>query len=58
MPNYEKLYHQLVRDVDKTITELKNALESAEDTYIKMCEKEFPNGEELESFEQEDILDL
>ncbi len=53
MPNYEKLYHQLVRDVDKTIKDLKKALCFAEDTYLEMCEQEFPNGEDLEDFEQE-----
>ena len=53
MPNYEKLYHKLVRDVDKTIEDLKKAMESAENTYLEMCEKEFPNGEDLEDFEQD-----
>ncbi len=53
MPNYEKLYHKLVRDVDKTIEDLKKAMESAEETYLEMCEKEFPNGEDLEDFEQD-----
>ncbi len=52
MPNYEKLYHQLVRDVDDVIKDLKKALESAENTYLEMCEEEFPNGEDLEDFDE------
>ncbi len=53
MPNYEKLYHQLVRNVDATIKDLEKALESVEDTYLEMCEEDFPKGEDLEDFEQD-----
>ncbi len=53
MPNYEKLYHKLVLDVDDTIKKLKASLENAEETYLQMCEEEFPNGEDLEFFGEE-----
>lgn len=53
MPDYEKLYHQLYNDVTDAIEKLKKAQCFAEDKYLDMCEKEFPNGEDLEFFEEE-----
>ena len=53
MPNYEKLYHQLYNDVTDAIEKLKKAQCLAEDKYVDMCEEEFPNGEDLEAFEQD-----
>lgn len=53
MPNYEKLYHELYNDVTHAIEKLKKAQCLAEDRYVDMREKEFPNGEDLESFEQD-----
>lgn len=51
MPNYEKLYHQLVGDISETIDRLQQTLDKVEEMYLDMCEKEFPNDEDLENFE-------
>ena len=53
MPNYEKLYRELYNDVTDAIKKLKKAQCLAEDKYLDMCEEEFPNGEDLESFDEE-----
>ena len=54
MPNYEKLYHQLVGDISETIDHLQKVLNDVEDMYLDMCEEEFPNGEDLEKFDEDD----
>ncbi len=53
MPDYEKLYHQLFNDITKTIEKLQKAQQTSEEMYLAMCEKEFPNGEDLEKFDEE-----
>ncbi len=54
MPDYEKLYHNLFNEITDSIKHLKKAQTDAEELYLKMCEKEFPNGEDLEDFNEED----
>ena len=54
MPDYEKLYHNLFNKITYAIKQLQKAQSDAEELYLNMCEKEFPNGEDLEYFDQED----
>ena len=53
MPDYKKLYHKLFNEITDTIEKLKKTQEDAEELYLEMCEKEFPNGEDLENFDDE-----
>lgn len=52
MPDYEKLYHKLFNDITDAIEILQKAQENAEEMYMDMCKKEFPNGEDLEDMEK------
>ncbi len=54
MPNYEKLYSKLFNEITETIEKLQKAQQDAEEMYLDMCEEEFPNGEDLEKFDEED----
>ncbi len=53
MPDYKKLYHKLFNDITETIEKLQKAQQDAEEMYLDMCEEEFPNGEDLENFDEE-----
>ena len=53
MPNYEKLYHKLFNEITDAIERLQKAQLDAEEMYLDMCEEEFPNGEDLEYFEED-----
>ena len=51
MPDYERLYHKLFDEITETIEYLQKVQLDAEEIYLNMCEKEFPNDEDLEDFE-------
>jgi hypothetical protein len=53
MPNYKKLYFKLFNEITDTIEKLKKVQECTEEMYLEMCEKESPNGEDLEKYEEE-----
>ncbi len=50
MPDYEKLYHKLFNEITETIEKLQKIQQDTEELYLDMCEKGFPNGEDLEEF--------
>ncbi len=52
MPNYEKLYHKLFNEITETIENLQKVQQDVEEMYLDMCEKEYPNGEDLENSEE------
>ncbi len=52
MPDYEKLYHKLFNEITETIEKLQKVQQDAEEMYLDMCEKEYPNGEDLEELKQ------
>ncbi|MBR2453178.1 MAG: hypothetical protein IKB32_03935 [Clostridia bacterium] len=53
MPDYKKLYHKLFSDITDTIENLQKAQQDAEEMYLDMCDEEFPNGEDLETFDED-----
>lgn len=50
MPDFEKLYFRLFNEITDTIEKLQQVQQKTEEMYLDMCEKEFPNGEDLENF--------
>lgn len=50
MPDFEKLYFKLFNEITDTIEKLQQVQQKTEEMYLDMCEKEFPNGEDLENF--------
>ena len=54
MPNYKKLYSKLFNEITEIIEKLQKAQQDVEEMYLDMCEEEFPNGEDLEKFDEED----
>ena len=52
MPDYEKLYHKLFNEITETIEKLQKVQQDAEEMYLDMCEKEYPNGEDWEELKQ------
>ena len=52
MPDYQKLYHKLFNDISVTIENLQKAQQDAEEIYLDMCDEGFPNGEDLETFDE------
>ena len=54
MPDYKKLYHKLFNEISETIESLQQVQLDVEEMYLDMCEEEFPNGEDLECFDEED----
>ena len=50
MLDYKKLYHKLFNDITETIENLRKMQQDTEEMYLDMCEKEFPDGEDLEDF--------
>ena len=68
MISYKKLYHKLYNDMtdiifdyekqnSEIIERLKQSQIEAEEMYLDLCEEAYPNGEDLEFYDEEYVFD-